>query len=62
MSKLYTIKIQEAHERTGIPIRSLRDLVKSGKIEGAKPAKEILIFWQSLVDYIERNKIKPKAS
>lgn len=62
MSKLLTVKLVEAEERTGLSARSIKDLIHAGKVEGTKPSKEILVYWQSLVDYMERNKIIGKKS
>lgn len=58
----YTLKLKQASEKSGLSARTIKELIEAGKVEGSKPGKEILVFWQSLVDHIERNKIKPKAS
>lgn len=58
----YTMKLKAASERSGLSPREIKELIQKGKVEGSKPGKEFLVFWQSLVDHIERNKYKPKAS
>jgi hypothetical protein len=60
--KPYTMKLKAAAEKSGLSEREIKGLIQRGKVEGSKPGKEFLVFWQSLVDHIARNKIKPKAS
>ena len=61
--KFHTKSLEEAEELTGISVRSLKVLIEKGKVEAAKPTgKELVVFWQSLIDHIARTKIKPKAS
>jgi len=54
MSKKITITIEEASEMTGASIRSIRQWIKAGKIRATKPGKHLLIFCDSLYEYLKK--------
>lgn len=59
-----TVTVREAFENTGIPIRSLRALVASGRIEATRyHGERLLLFAASVLKHLESNRLpcRPEA-
>jgi excisionase family DNA binding protein len=58
MSEPLTLTLKTASEKTGLSKKVLSGLLKEGRIQGSKPGKEVLIYWDSLKKHLLRHTIK----
>lgn len=58
MATMKTITLEKASQITGMSKKVLTEKIKSGQLKATKPAKEILVFADSLEQMLKRYEIK----
>ena len=61
MNEPLTIPLREASAKCGLSRARLVGLIKNGQIRGAKPGKEVLVYWDSLKSFLARHEIRTES-
>lgn len=58
MSVPVTLKLADASEKTGLSKKVLSHAIRRGDLQATKPGKEVLVYWESLVKFLSRHRMK----
>jgi excisionase family DNA binding protein len=61
MRKPYLMTLEQLSQELNMPVKTLRLKIRQGQLRATKPGRQVMVYWDSVLEMLKRNEMKPAS-